>query len=360
MVADARAAARPSVTAAAGRMQRVLVRCPNWLGDTVMAIPTLRALRAAWPAAELWCLGPWVPPLLEAEPGIDHRLAVPRGGSARRALVRQLRRASLDLALLLPNSFGSALLAWRAGARARVGYAGDGRSCLLTHRVPPPPDRVHQVAAYLALLAPLGLRPAVTPPTLTVAPPRRAEARRLLATLEAEPGRRVVGIQLGAALGPSKLWPPDRVAALATGLGQEGVTVLLLGGPDAAPLLTAVERAMPGPVRSVVGRDHPALLPALLAELAVLVTSDSGPAHVAAAVGTPAVVLFGPTDPRLGAPLGSGHAVFWARPPCAPCYRPRCPIDHRCMTGIAVAEVLDAVLARLAPPGGSGLVREGA
>jgi len=332
-----------------GELRRVLVRCPNWLGDTVMAIPTLRALRAALPAAELWCAGRWVEPVLEAEPGLARRIAYPGPWRHRLRLARQLRAASLDLAVLLPNSFEAALTAWLAGARRRVGYAADGRTPLLTDPVAPSAARLHQVEEYLALLRPLGIAMPAVPPTLAVTESRRAEARQLLAAVGVRPGERAVAIQLGAALGPSKLWPTDRLAGLATRLGGESIPVVFLGDSRAAPLMMAIEAALPSPPRSLVGRDSPALLPALLAGFAVVVAPDSGPAHVAAAVGVPVVALFGPTDPRLTRPMGEGHAVLWQRPPCAPCFLPRCPIDHRCLEAITVEAVAVAVRERLSP-----------
>lgn len=331
-------------------VRRVLVRCPNWLGDTVMAVPTIQALRAALPDAEVWCLGPWVEAILGDEPGIARRLAVPPAWRERLALAGRLRRAGVDLALLLPGSFESALAAWMAGARRRVGYAGDGRTRLLTHPVAPPEGFHHQVDAYLALLAPLGVRPAATVPTLRVSLAGRVAARRLLRSVGVQPGDRAVGIQLGAAFGASKLWPAVRLGALAVALEGRGVPTVFLGGASAMPLLAAVEASTGRPVRSLVGRDRPALLPALLAELGVLVAPDSGPAHVAAAVGVPVVALFGPTDPRLTAPVGDRHAAVWAKPACAPCFLSGCPIDHRCMEAIDVDDVLRAVLERLGVP----------
>ncbi len=339
------------MTAEAGirpeRLRRVLVRAPNWLGDTVMALPALRALRRALPDAELSVAGPWVVPLLEAEPDLGRPLALPAGPARRLAWARARRRQELDLALVLPGSFATALEAWLTGARHRVGYAGDGRARLLTHAVAPPADRVHQVDLYLGLLGCLGVRDAPATPTLAVAPARRDEARALWRGAGLGPGAPAVAIQLGAAFGPSKLWPAERLAALAAVLEGDGVPVVFLGDPTAAPLLAAVARAAGRPLRSLVGRDHPALLPALLAEFAVLVAPDSGPAHVAAAVGVPVVALFGPTDPRLTAPRGAAHAALWRRPPCAPCFLPRCPIDHRCLAALAVADVAAAVRARL-------------
>jgi heptosyltransferase-2 len=325
------------------------VRFPNWLGDTILALPTLRALRGALPGAELWCLGPWVGTILEGEAGVARRLVTPGRLGARLAQARRLKQVGFDLALILPNSFETGLAGWLSGARWRVGY-GEGRRRLLTHALPSEREPVHQVTSYLRLLAPLGVpaAPAApTPPTLPVDTARRIAARRLLDEAGLPPGDPRVGLQLGAALGPAKLWPPARIAELATRLEARGVRPVLLGAPQAAGLADAVQAAAPAPIRSLVGRDNPALLPALVAELDALAGADSGPAHVAAAVGVPAVTLFGPTDPRLTAPLGPGQQALWHRPACGPCFLRECPIDHRCMHAIEVAEVEAAIVAAL-------------
>lgn len=330
----------------AGAVQRVLVRFPNWLGDTVLALPTLRALRGALPGAELWCLGPWVGPILETETGVARRLAPPRRVGARLAQARRLQQARFDLALILPNSFETALAGWLSGARWRVGY-GEGRRRLLTHALRSRAEPVHQVASYLRLLAPLGVEAQPATPTLAVDTARRVAARRLLDEVGLPPGARKAGLQLGAALGPAKLWPAERIGQLATRLEGRGISVVLLGAPQATGLAAAVQAAAPAPIRSLVGRDTPALLPALIAELDTFVGADSGPAHVAAAVGVPAVTLFGPTDPRLTAPIGPGQQALWHQPVCGPCFLRACPIDHRCLRAIEVDEVETAILAAL-------------
>jgi heptosyltransferase II len=326
---------------------RALVRFPNWLGDTVLALPTLRALRGALPGAELWCLGPWVGTVLETEPGIARRLPTPRGAGGRLAQARRLRQARFDLALILPNSFETALAAWLTGARWRVGYE-EGRRALLTHALTSRNDLVHQVTSYLRLLAPLGIEVTPTAPTLTIDPARRVEARRLLDEVGVPPGDPRVGLQLGAALGPAKLWPAERLAEAAARLDARGVRPILLGSAQSEPLAAEVQAAASAPIRTLVGRDSPALLAALVAELDALVSADSGPAHVAAAVGVPAVTLFGPTDPRLTAPVGAGQQALWRQPVCAPCFLRDCPIDHRCMRAIEVTDVEAAVMAALA------------
>lgn len=338
---------RPGTISHAG-IRRVLVRLPNWLGDTVMALPTLRAFRNALPAAEFWCLGPWAADLLEGEAGVARRLVPPGRVGARLAQARRLGQAGFDLALILPNSFETALAGRLARARWRIGYAAEGRGALLTHALRPDDGAVHQVSAYRRLLEPLGIAGPATPPTLAVDPARRSEARRLLGGVGLPGGAPCVGLQLGAAFGPAKLWPPDRIASLASRLEARGIRAVLLGSPAARELADRVQAAAGGAVRSLVGRDRPALLPALVSELDAFVGADSGPAHVAAAVGVPTVTLFGPTDPRLTAPFGPGQRALWHQPACAPCFRPECPIDHRCLAAIEVAEVEAAIVAALA------------
>jgi heptosyltransferase-2 len=202
------------------------------------------------------------------------------------------------------------------------------------------------VDAYLGLLGPLGIEPVRERPTLRPRPARRQEARRLLAEVGVAPGDRCVGIQLGAAFGATKLWPAERAARLAARLEARGLRAVFLGSPAARPLVDGA-LAAGGPARSLVGRDRPTILTALLAEMEVLVSADSGPAHVAAAVGVPTVTLFGPTDPRLTAPLGPRSVALWHPPPCAPCFLRTCPIDHRCIQAVTVDEVEAAVLAAL-------------
>lgn len=330
-----------------GPLGRILVRCPNWIGDTVMATPALRALRRGYPEAEVVLLGPWAASLLEAEEVADRAVPFPRRWRERVRQLRTLRREGVDLALLFPNSFSSALEAWLAGARLRVGYAAEGRSPLLTHSLPRPRGAVHQVEAYLRLLEPLGFAIRERTPALAVSPEREAEADRLLAERGVVAGEPLVGFQLGSAFGPSKCWPTERCAELADRLLADGVPVLFLGSSRERPLYEAIRREMAKTPLSLVGEDHPALLPALCSRLAVLVAGDTGPTQVAAARGVPVVALFGPTDPQLTAPRGAHHAVLWKAPPCAPCFARHCPIDHRCMRAITVEEVYRAVRERL-------------
>lgn len=319
----------------------LIVRLPNWLGDTVMAVPLLRALRRGRPGDRLALAGPWAE-LLAGQALADLLVTYPRRWRARLAAARALRRLEAEVALLLPNSLEAALAACAWGARRRIGFATDGRAWLLTDALPLPAPRRHQVDEYLLLLGPLGLDAAEREPRLAPpAPdtPARAEARALLAPARAE-GRAVVGVHLAAEWGPAKLWPVERVAEFCRAAAAHGLTAVLLGPGEAAARAAAVTAG--AAALSLVGRDSPRLLPALLAELDALVAGDTGVAHLAAALGTPVVALFGPTDPALTAPRGPARVVQHAVP-CAPCFYRACPIDHPCLRGVDAASVAHAL-----------------
>jgi len=315
----------------------VIVRLPNWLGDTVMAVPALAALRRGLPAARLGAAGPWAS-LLAGQGLADVLVTYPRTWTGRLRTADAVRALDATTAVLLPNSFEAAASALYWGARRRVGFGSGGRRALLTDAPPLPSPRRHQVDEYLALVERLGVpagdrTPRLAPPA--VDSPERAQARALLEEVGADHRPRV-GLHLGAAFGPSKLWPVERMAELAHLLRDGGRTPVLLGAPSDADVAARIAGSVV--VASLVGRDSPGLLPAVLAELDAVVCGDTGVGHLAAALGTPVVALFGPTDPRLTAPRGPATVV--SRPtPCAPCFYRECPIDHPCLRGIPAGEV---------------------
>ena len=329
--------------------ETLIVRLPNWLGDTVMAVPALRALRGAWAGVRTALVGPWAT-LLAGQELADVLVPYPRSWTGRLAQWDGLRALEASTAILLPNSLEAAFAAryWRA--QRRVGFDAGGRGRLLTDAVTAPEPRGHQVDQYLFLVEHLGIGISERTPRLVAPPsqsPARAAARELLREAGAvrNRGRALVGIQLGAGYGPSKLWPPERIADLCRGLRNDaGVPVLLGVGDDVTVARRLVEDTG---VASVVGRDSPELLAAVLAELDALVCADTGVGHLAAALGTPVVALFGPTNPDLTAPRGAVRVIAHDLP-CAPCFYRACPIDHPCLRGVGADEVrgaLDDVLA---------------
>jgi heptosyltransferase-2 len=353
-----------AVPASTPHLQTVLVVGPNWVGDAVMSTPVLANLRRGLPKARIDLLVPaYVAPLFAEHPHVDRVLSDRWRTSWRAALAqaRQQRRARYDVALLLPNSFRAALWAWLIGARRRVGYATDGRRWLLTHPLPAaplqlprrrPPGSVlgpqpglHQVEAYLQLLDALAIPVVERLPGLVPSSQAEVEAEQLWASCGLDGAERVVGICPGAAFGPAKRWWPERFALLADRLMAEaGVKVVFFGGRDEIPLIAQICRGLRRQAVSLAGRDTLASFVALAARCAVLVTNDSGALHIASAVGTPVVALFGPTDPRRTAPTAPRVFVIRRELPCSPCFRTACPYpDHPCMRLIAVDDVYAAV-----------------
>ena len=322
----------------------VLVRLPNWLGDTVMALPALHGLRAARPGVCVVAVGRWAS-LLAGQGVADALVPYPWAGGNRWRLAASLRGMRADAAILLPNSFGSALAARLWGARMRLGYDTDLRRALLTHAVPLPSPRVHQVDEYRGLLESAGVGVPETDPAWRLGEDAAAGAAvsALLEECGISGGARAVGLHLGAAFGSSKQWPAAAFGEAASRLRERGLRPILLGSPADAEMAGAVSTCAGWAIPSLVARDQLELLPRLLARLACLVSSDTGVAHVAAAVGTPTVTLFGPTDPRLTAPRSRAARRVDGRAPCAPCFLPRCPIEHVCMRDITAASVVEAV-----------------
>jgi heptosyltransferase-2 len=323
------------------RASSIIVRMPNWLGDTVMALPALSALRAAHGRARITAIGRWAP-LLLGQGVADLLLPYPRALGDRLVLGRSLRRDPPDLAILLVNSLESALAAWGWGASRRLGFDTDGRRPLLTEPVPLPSPRRHQIDEYVTLLATqgVGVGEDATPAwRLPGAGSLDAELEGLFEGAGVRSSARLVGLHLGAAFGPSKLWPTESFGRLAARLDRDGLSPVLLGSSDGLDAARQVRAAAGFLVPSLVGRDHPALLPRLLSRLSCLVSGDTGVAHLAAAVGVPTVTLFGPTDPRRTAPRARRARVVVRHVACAPCFLPDCPIDHICLARIEPEEV---------------------
>jgi len=317
----------------------ILVRGPNWLGDTVMALPALGAMRAALPEARITLIGRWAP-LLAGQGIANILLPYPVSRPERRRLNRALAEEGSDLAILFPNSIESALAAKRWRARRRIGFDTDLRRPWLTDAIPLPSPRRHQVDEYLVLVESLGATTTDTTPTWRLGPD--VESEREVESLLAESGvggARIVGLHLGASFGSSKLWPGASFARLADRLAAAGLVPVLLGSAaDQDRAASVVSDSGRRPI-SFVGRDRPLLLPHLLSRLSCLVSADTGVAHLAAALGVPTVTLFGPTDPHLTAPRARTSRVVSRSAPCSPCFLASCPIEHVCLHSIEAEQV---------------------
>ena len=341
-------------------MTRVVVRAPNWLGDIVMALPAIAAVRAAHPGAHLAVAAPAAfADVCAAIPGVDG--VVPLRGSGIRAIgghAEALKAGAFDLAILLTNSFATALAASRAGIAERWGYRRDLRGRLLTRAVPTRPGKggaampagPHHSAYYLRLVAALGMPPVDAAVALRVPAEGDARAAALLTEAGLPADAILVGFAPGAAYGSAKRWPPERVAGAIAGAARLGARAVLVGAAADREIARAIQSALDPAARAsvvdVVGRTDVATLMAMLARCAVVVANDSGAMHVAAAVGRPVVAIFGPTDERATAPMGP-HTLVRRDVFCRPCLLRACPIDHRCLRRIDAADVVEAVAKHL-------------
>jgi heptosyltransferase-2 len=331
-------------------LEAVLVTGPNWIGDAVMSLPALANLRRGLPKASIDLLIPrQVAPLFDHHPHVD-RVVIRRARRpwrTRLAQVAALRRSGYQLVVLLPNSFRAALEAWLVGAPRRLGYATDGRRWLLTQALPAGQGASpHQVEAYLQLVAALGLPIVERLPVLTPTPQGELEAEHLWSAQGWDATDRVIGICPGAAFGPAKRWWPARFAALADRLIESArCRVVFFGSPNEVPLVESIRAQMTHQAASFAGQDTLRSFVALAARCTAVVANDSGSMHIASAVGTRVVALFGPTDPRRTAPTTTAATVLQHTLACSPCFRTTCPYaDHPCMRFIAVDDVYRAVL----------------
>jgi heptosyltransferase-2 len=343
--------------------RRLVIRLPNWLGDVMMALPALVAVREAFPGAFLALAAqPSVAPVFEEHTTIRQQqlLTVNKASEA-----ASLREGAFDTILLLTNSFRSAWIAKRSGIPNRWGYAAGARGPLLTKAVGRP-RKVHQSAYYLRLAEGLGANADSGEGDRGVAQPFRAASPRDISPLgvtEATrlrtlrlfeqpgiaPGTPLVGFAPGAAYGHAKRWPPERVAHVIMRLWQErGVRSVLVGAGGDREAGRAIESTVPPDVGLVnlIGRTDLRLLMGVIHACRGFVSNDSGAMHLAAALGVPVTAIFGPTDERATAPLGDHdvllHPVF-----CRPCMLRECPIDHRCMKRISEEDVYGALTRRM-------------
>jgi len=312
---------------------RVLVRLPNWLGDSLLARPMLLALRRRFANARLIAHGPrGLLELLETDRNWDEAVPIDAGG-------RGPRPAAADLAVLCPPSFSSAWSAWRTGCRRRVGFRGDGRDWLLTDPVARPSrGDLHLSEEYLMLATRVGADPAGFAPLR--AEPLGEERRRELET-DRGPERTSVILAPGAIYGPAKRWSPERFIAVGRAFAARGLTVRVCGGGAEREVCEVVARTVPG-ARSLAGRTSLRDLAALCAEARHVIANDSGLAHLAAAVGAPTVVIFGSTSSAWTAPLGERVRIVQRPPVCSPCFQRECAIGYRCLEAVSVNAVLGA------------------
>ena len=327
----------------------------------MLTLPALEALDGRFPEAEITVLSkPWVGGLFAGHPAVDRNIEyrsedAHRGVHGRWRLARAVWRDGFDLAVVFPNSLDAALIPWLARIPRRVGYPTDGRRWLLTHPVPDPSPSAgrHQVERYLHIVRALGGDGAGRL-HLPVTRSAREGARRLLREHGITPGDLIVAMNPGSIYGSAKRWPAVRFAAVADGLAESsGARIVLIGSEAERKILAQVADRMRRPAVNLGGQSDLATLVGLLERSSLLVSNDTGAMHIAVAVGTPVVAVFGPTDAEATGPLGPGGRIVREPVPCSPCLLRECPIDHRCMTHITVDQVLRAALDLLIHPLGA-------
>ena len=331
-----------------------MVRGTNWVGDSVMTVPALRALRRLLPDARITlAIRPTAKGIFSEVDFIDEVLVYDRRNAfSVVSQIREWRRRQFDLAVLFQIAFEAALIPFLAGVPVRLGYATEARQAMLTHPVPLPDWRSskHEVFYYLYLIT--ALEQALSGSStvcesdpdisLPISETRKVQAATLLRSYGVNEQQGIVAICPGSINSRAKRWPAESYAALADRLLEDRRQVLLIGSRDEIDVTNEVTSRMQHQPIVLTGKTSLDEITAVLGMVDLVVTNDTGPAHIAAALGCPTIVIFGPTNPLTTRPFSFKAEIIRHPPDCAPCMLRDCPIDHRCMRGISVASVLEA------------------
>jgi heptosyltransferase-2 len=333
------------------KIEKIIVRMPNWIGDLVMATPVLADLRKNFPDASItaMCCAP-ICDLLKQDQSIDELFCFkkPKNNFLRREsrdIIAKIRAGKYDLGILLTNSFSSAWWFWQGGVKRRIGYSGNFRSFLLSDSLSFPKEKEHAVISYKRILSPLGIAISKTPPKLFVTDKEVQESKTLLFRQGYKAGKKLIGMNPGAAYGSAKCWPPERFQQLAKKLlDRTDASIVFFGDVSMIPLVKKICQGLPERVIDLAGVSNLRELACIIKDCSVLVTNDSGPSHIAAAFEVPVIALFGSTDHEVTGPFGQSQNVIHKKTKCSPCFKRVCPIDFPCMKKISVDEVLERVL----------------
>jgi heptosyltransferase-2 len=314
----------------------ILIRATNWVGDAVMTLPAIEAVRECFPESTLVVLArPWVIPLGKG----TGRL---RNGGAILKTVLQIRKRRFDLAILFQNAFEAALIAYLGGVKHRVGYDTDHRRFLLSHPVIRDKDKNHEhhVEYYLSLVRAMGCDANPRDPALFVSGDHEEKMRSLLAEKGVDQGDFVLCLGPGAIYGPAKRWPTQRFASVGDmAVERWGAKIIILGSDKEKDICAKVSETMNQPSIDLCGQVTLGEAVALISRCNLFLSNDSGLMHIASALNVPLVAIFGSTDPFATGPRGARVRVVRHQVDCAPCMLPECPKDFRCMLGIEPQEV---------------------
>jgi heptosyltransferase-2 len=353
---EARASAQAARIAIDPPPERILVKEVNWLGDIVMSLPALRAIRRAWPRAHLAVLiKKELASFFDGARWIDEVIpySVGRGLSGffdRRRIVGEIRSRRFDLGVLFPNSFESALWLTMAGIRRRAGFVADARGAMLTMKASPPPEALtgHQVNYWLAMVRATGIADGRADDyAIDVHGPSREKMREWIAANRKRPEGSVFAIAPAAAYGPAKEWPVERYGALIDLLARrENAEVVLVGSPSERAKCEEVAASSKVGAMIAAGHTNIGELIALLSLCDGFIGNDSGCMHLAGALGIPTVAIFGSTNPARTGPMGPKTRVIYNKLECSPCLARTCRFGHyNCLTQIEASELVDAIAA---------------
>jgi heptosyltransferase-2 len=339
---------------------KIVVRGANWVGDAVMTIPALRRLRCGFPDSEITLhTRTWAQGIFQDADFIDKILPFEPEKSGFKNVLSQAkiwRENNFDLAIVLPNSFQSALVAKLGKVEMRVGYATDRRSFLLTDALPVPlwKNERHEIFYYLNIVAEIEKKffgntivwdnePQFN---LNVSEDRKNFARKFLSENEIDLSKKIVAFAAGSTNSGAKRWQAGSFAELNDKISTElNANVVLIGSQDELDVsLKVAEKSKIKPI-ILTGKTTLAEATAILSVCDLLVSNDTGPAHISAALGTQTLVIFGPTNPKTTQPWNS--KIVYKNVECSPCMLRDCPIDHRCMTRISAVEVFEIIKEKL-------------
>ncbi|MFO7986119.1 MAG: lipopolysaccharide heptosyltransferase II [Desulfatiglandaceae bacterium] len=331
------------------KVHRILIRATNWVGDAVMTLPALEAVRKNFPLSDITVMAkPWVAPIFEGHPAVNGLVLYKkeegmfrRGKSVIRT-VGMIRRRRFDLAILFQNAFEAALLVFLGGVPFRLGYDRDGRGLLLTHGVTPGGAvlGVHQVGYYLGLLRSMGWEAESRDPVLYIPETWKPKALHILRSKGIASDAFVLGLAPGAVFGKAKRWGPERFAEIGDRAVENwGASVLIFGSDKERKICQAVMNGMSHTAVDLCGETALSDAIVLIDQCGFFLSNDSGLMHVAAALGIPTVGIFGSTDPVATGPRGTKSVVVRHELSCAPCLKPECDRNYECMQGITVTKV---------------------
>ena len=331
----------------------ILIRGTNWIGDAVMTLPAVAAIRSTFPRATITMLAkPWVADIFRLCPDVDdimiyERPGVHDGPTGILRLAGELRKRAFDAAILLQNAIEAAIIALLAGIPVRAGYNSDGRGMLLTHSVQRTKAirEVHQTDYYLEMVKALGCRPAGREAVLTLGKDDERLAGELFAGYGLQDRRLLVGMAPGATYGPAKKWFSERFSLVADRLVDRfSAKIVLFGSSDDHDTAFAVQVRAKYPMVDLTGKTSLREAMALMSRCRLFISNDSGLMHVAAALGVPTVAIFGSTNPATTSPPGQNNVIIHKDVACSPCLKTDCPTDFQCMDLIGVDDVYEAAV----------------